>query len=72
MTSDVEGNGAASDVEASETISSGSVLPDLMENVAVIVEVAVDRAGSFIETAEAVADIGKCVALEGAVFTSRA
>ncbi len=64
--SDGEGNGAASDaVEASETIASGSVLPELVETIAVVVKVAVDKAAGAAETADAVADIAKCVSIVG-------
>ncbi len=55
-------------IEAVETFGRGSVVPELVGTVAAIIKVARDKTGGVVETAQAVADIVKCVSIVGAVF----
>ncbi len=67
--SHVEISGATSDIiETTETLAPASLVPELVETVATIVKVVWERADGVVETAEAVADIAKCVSIVGAVF----
>ncbi len=68
-TSQVEVNAAASEViDVSETVARTSALLDLVQTVARIVKVAGEKAAGAVETAEAVANITKCVSVVGGVF----
>ncbi len=55
-------------IEAIETSGQVSIVRELVETVAAIVKVAGEKAAGVVETAEAVADIAKCVSIASAVF----